>query len=216
MAKTRILCFGDSLTWGYDPKTGNRLADDVRWTGVLQHELGNNFTVIEEGQNGRTINTDDPAEGEKNGMKYLQPCLESHMPLDYMIIMLGTNDLKQKFNYSAMDIAGEMEIMLQKILMLNKFKMKNKLKVILMAPPIVGENINESWFAGPFGYEKSIEVSKQLEEHYKILSEIYKIGFIDAAQYAKTSKEDSIHMDAANHEKLGKAVAEYIKADMKK
>ena len=216
MGKTRILCFGDSLTWGYNPKTGNRLHDDERWTGILQEELGKNFTIIEEGQNGRTICTEDPAEGEKNGLKYLQPCMESHSPLDYMIIMLGTNDLKQKFNYAAMDIAGEMEMFLQKVLMINRFKMKNRLKVILMAPPIVGENIRESWFGDSFGYENAIEVSKKLAEHYKILSEIYKIGFINAADYVEVSKEDSIHMDAANHEKLGKVVAEYIKHDMKK
>ena len=109
-----------------------------------------------------------------------------------------------------------MEMFIQKVLMINRFKMKNKLKVVLMAPPIVGDNIKESWFGDSFGYEKAIQVSKKLAEHYKILSDIYKIGFINAADYVTTSNEDSIHMDAANHEKLGKVVAEYIKNDMKK
>ena len=65
MENKRILCFGDSLTWGYDPVTRTRIGMDERWTGVLRACLGKGYTVIEEGQNGRTIATDDPAEGEK-------------------------------------------------------------------------------------------------------------------------------------------------------
>ena len=115
MEKYRILCFGDSLTWGFDPEKGNRISGDKRWTGVLQTLLGDRCQVIEEGQNGRTIATEDPAEGEKNGIRYILPCIESQCPLDLMIVMLGTNDLKQKFGYSARDIAGEMQLFLEKV-----------------------------------------------------------------------------------------------------
>ena len=116
MEKKRILCFGDSLTWGYDPDTRTRFPSPSRWPMVLQELLGENWTVIEEGQSGRTIATEDPAEGEKNGLKYIGPCLESHTPLDLVILMLGSNDCKRKFSYSSMDIAGEMQILLEKIL----------------------------------------------------------------------------------------------------
>ena len=81
----------------------------------MQAALGDDYKVIEEGQNGRTIATEDPAEGEKNGLSYIGACLESHTPLDYVIIMLGSNDCKRKFSYSSMDIAGEMQIMLEKV-----------------------------------------------------------------------------------------------------
>ena len=92
----RILCFGDSLTWGDDPAcVGHRLSH--RWPVSLQDTLGPGYVIIEEGQCGRNIATDDPAEGEKNGMKYILPCLESHSPLDLVIIMLGTNDTKERF-----------------------------------------------------------------------------------------------------------------------
>ena len=87
--KKRILCFGDSLTWGYDPVTCMRFDDDTRWTGVLQNLAGTGAVIIEEGQNGRTIATDDPTKGFKNGLTYVIPCVESHKPLDLMII---TND----------------------------------------------------------------------------------------------------------------------------
>ena len=68
MQKKRIVCFGDSLTWGYDPDHRVRFEDGDRWTQVLQIEMGDDYAVIEEGQNGRTIATDDPSEGEKNGL----------------------------------------------------------------------------------------------------------------------------------------------------
>ena len=98
---TRILCYGDSNTWGYDPASGERFAADIRWTGVLRKVLASDrFEVIEEGLNGRTTVWDDPIEGQKNGRQYLIPCLESHRPLDLVVILLGTNDLKKRFSLS--------------------------------------------------------------------------------------------------------------------
>ena len=84
-----ILCYGDSNTWGFDPLSGDRLARHMRWSGVLQQALGEGWTVIEEGLNGRTTVWDDPIEGYKNGKQYLAPCLQSHRPLDLVIIMQG-------------------------------------------------------------------------------------------------------------------------------
>jgi lysophospholipase L1-like esterase len=100
-----VLCFGDSNTWGYDPASGDRFPPDVRWTGVMARSLGDGYRVIEEGLNGRTTRWDDPIEDGRNGLAYLAPCLESHSPLDMVLIMLGTNDLKRRFNLSASDIA---------------------------------------------------------------------------------------------------------------
>jgi lysophospholipase L1-like esterase len=88
-----ILCYGDSNTWGYNPSTGGRYARDERWPGVLRTELGEGYLVIEEGLNGRTTVWDDPIEGYKNGSTYLIPCLETHKPIDLVIILLGTNYL---------------------------------------------------------------------------------------------------------------------------
>ncbi len=106
----KILCYGDSNTWGHIPVTGGRYGDDVRWTGVLQAALGEGYRVIEEGLNGRTTVHDDPIEGVyKNGKHYLIPCLESHRPLDLVIMMLGTNDLKMRFSLPPSDIARGVE-----------------------------------------------------------------------------------------------------------
>ena len=214
MDKHRILCFGDSLTWGYDPDTGNRFSEDERWTGVLSHILGDGYIIIEEGQNGRTICTEDPAEGEKCGIKYLIPCMESQRPTDIMIIMLGTNDLKRKFAYSAMDIAGEMQIFLEKALGFNRFKCEDRIKFILISPPHVGEQINQSYFGDSFGYDNAVKVSKELASWYEKLADMYGCSFIDAAKYVTVSSADSIHMDSANHKILADVIAKKIMSIM--
>ena len=207
----RILCFGDSLTWGYDPAKRIRFDEDSRWPCVMQKELGDDYRVIEEGQNGRTIATDDPAEGEKNGLKYIGPCLESHTPLDYVIIMLGSNDCKRKFSYSSMDIAGEMQIMLEKIQSYNRFRCNDQIKVILVSPPYIADSMKDSWLGDSFGYENSVKLSKELAPWYKQLAEMYNCTFVDASQYVKASDIDGAHLESEEQRKLGKILAEVIK-----
>ena len=95
-----VLCYGDSNTWGYIGGTGERFAPEVRWPGVLQAALGGAYRVIEEGLNGRTTVFDDSIEEGRNGETYLRPCLQTHAPIDLVILMLGTNDLKRRFSLS--------------------------------------------------------------------------------------------------------------------
>ena len=105
MPKT-ILCYGDSNTWGFVPGSeGERFLWEVRWPGVLQAELGSEYRVIEEGLNGRTTVLDNPLEPYRNGREYLLPCLQSHQPLDLVVIFLGTNDLGDRYTLPPLDIA---------------------------------------------------------------------------------------------------------------
>ena len=106
---TTILCYGDSNTYGYNPVNGLRYPKDVRWTGVLQKLLGEQYAVIEEGCNGRTTVFEDIAEPWKAGLGYLKPCLNTHKPIDFVIMMLGSNDLKRMFHASAKEIADGAE-----------------------------------------------------------------------------------------------------------
>lgn len=206
----RILCFGDSLTWGYDPDRRIRFDEEIRWTQVLQKHLGEGYTVIEEGQNGRTIATEDPAEGEKNGLKYIGPCMESQAPFDLLIIMLGSNDCKRKFSYSAMDIAGEMQIMLEKVQSYNRFRCKDAFKILLISPPYISEAIRDSWLGDSFGYENAVKVSKELAGWYKTLADMYDCEYLDAAQYVHASDADGVHLDAENQKKLGDVIAQRV------
>ena len=100
---------GDSNTWGYDAETNGRFPDDVRWTGRLSERLGDSYTVIEEGLSGRTTVFEDPLNEGMSALQYLYPCLMSHAPLDYMIVMLGTNDCKERFSATAKNIADGMK-----------------------------------------------------------------------------------------------------------
>ena len=100
-----VLCFGDSNTWGYSPVDGTRYPLDIRWTGVLQKSLGVDYRIIEEGLNGRTTFINEDERPLRSGSDVLQIILESHRPLDFVIIMLGTNDLKVEFNLSVEEIA---------------------------------------------------------------------------------------------------------------
>ena len=205
----RILCFGDSLTWGDDPGcVGHRLPH--RWPLSLQAALGPGYTVIEEGQCGRNIATDDIPEGEKNGMKYILPCLESHSPLDLVIIMLGTNDLKRKFGYSMQDVAWEMERFLQKVLCHRQYSSPTQYDVLLMSPPPLNEGLLTGWLGDVFEYEVGLKKSTALKKWYRELAERYEIGFLDAGEYCKTSKLDGVHLDDANQQKLGEAVADTV------
>ena len=106
-----ILCYGDSNTYGLMPDSPDRYPRDVRWTGILQKKLGEDYYVIEEGLSGRTTLWDDPIEEHKNGKKYLLPCLDSHKPVDLVILMLGTNDLKTRFSLTPFDIGASVEIL---------------------------------------------------------------------------------------------------------
>ena len=103
-----ILCYGDSNTFGTDPVRGGRHPYEVRWTGALQRLLGGNYRVIEEGCGGRTTVFEDQLSYGRNGLKTLVPCIASHNPLDLIIIMLGTNDLKKRFQATPWDLGKAM------------------------------------------------------------------------------------------------------------
>ena len=99
-----VVCFGDTNTWGYDNRSGDRLPYDERWTGMLAKELGADFRVIEEGLPGRAT-TEDPVESGKNAREQIGPCLESHAPIDVFVMMLGqhpdnTDSLQRTFDGS--------------------------------------------------------------------------------------------------------------------
>ena len=177
---------------------------------VLQSILGDNYQVLEEGQPGRTIATEDPAEGEKNGLSYLIPCLESHVPLDYLVIMLGSNDCKSKFSYSAMDIAGEMQIFLEKAISYNHFRCNDRMQILLVSPPVITEAVRDSWLEECFGYAHAGKVSEQLAGWYAKLAEMYHCDFLDAASVVRASAADGCHMDAQNQQELGKQIAARI------
>ncbi len=206
---TTILCYGDSNTFGYVPETGMRYPKEVRWPGKLQLLLGEEYAVIEEGCCGRTTVMDDPVEGWKNGLDYLKPCLNSHKPVDIVILALGSNDLKEIFHASAEEIAKGAETLVDVIQSFTPVKQGFVPKIILVSPPEIGEGIRSSSFYGRF-LENAVTRSREFPKYYREAAERKGCIFFDAAQYVKPSETDSLHLSADSHEILAKQFAQTV------
>jgi lysophospholipase L1-like esterase len=206
-----VLCFGDSNTWGYDPDATatspfpRRHAPDVRWTGVLARELGAAWRVIEEGQNGRTTVHDDPFAVCRNGREILPALLESHQPLDAVVIMLGTNDLKAVFAAPAGEIATGASVLVQMVQRSTAGPEARAPRVLLVAPAAIGSFARvpelEEKFAG------AAEKACRFPELYRRVAETLGVAFLNAQDFTTPSPLDGLHLDAASHLGLGRAVA---------
>lgn len=204
-----ILCFGDSNTWGCDPAGGPRFDRATRWPCILQHELGEGYHVIEEGLGGRTTVFSDPLEGPRNGLEHLVPILHSHKPLDLLIIMLGTNDLKNRFGASAMDVSWGMRRLIQTARAQADAFVNGIPNILVICPPPFADmsqvGLKEIFIGGE-------EKSHQLAAEYKKICAETDVPFLNAGDIIQSSPTDGIHLDATEHAKLGKAVAELVQA----
>jgi lysophospholipase L1-like esterase len=198
----KVLCYGDSNTYARHrtAQVRQRYAPDVRWTGVVQNELGNGFYVIEEGLGGRTIALSEQMRSDRNGLQYLEPCLQSHDP-DVFVVMLGTNDLKKEFGRSAAEIADSLK---QYVPLLEKHA--PQVRVIVVAPAIVDptQPIFQEELVERFGNgaQKSVQLVHELK---RVAAEI-KAVFVDSNDYV-VQGPDGIHWTKESHAKFGKALA---------
>lgn len=213
MTGRRILCYGDSNTWGYRPDNQQRYADAIRWTSVLAAAIGPDCQVIEEGLNARTTVWDDPIEGiHKNGRSYLLPCLESHAPLDLVILMLGTNDLKTRFSLTAADIAAGAGVLGSVIQGCPAGPAGRPPRLLLVSPILVGANVGENrQMVSAFGLG-SPAISRDFGLEYARVAVNLGCDFLDAAACADPSPLDAIHISAGGHQTLGLAIAAKVRA----
>lgn len=203
----RVLCFGDSNTWGYDPDSGERLQEGKRWTGILDRNTGPNYRIIEEGLNGRTTVWNDPIEGVSSGLNHLEPCLDAHKPVDLVILMLGTNDLKFRFSSTAYDIAEGMGRLVDLIDSSDAGRGEESPATLVVSPPPIGELSEfEEMFRG--AREKSGNLSNQ----FCRVAEEKGCYFLDAGDFVSSSDVDGIHLAESEHKKLGGAIADKISA----
>ena len=208
-----ILCYGDSNTWGYNPRTGNRYDHKTRWPMALSRLLNRDspvddpaWWVVEEGQNGRTSCREDPVEGDRNGLRQLIPILESHKPLDVVAVMLGSNDLKLRFSPVPYDIARGAQRVVIAAQESKTGPGGSAPRVIMICPP---PTVDAPGFKHIFG--DSVELSKKLEPLYRQLAKECGAIFLNSGSFVKTSSADGLHFDAEGQLALAEAVADIVR-----
>lgn len=208
----RILCFGDSLTWGFIPGSGERYDETKRWTKLLQKKLGNHYEIIENGISGRVSSYDHGRNPYQCGRTGLGFALCESAPLDMVILMLGTNDLEF---YSPESIGVGIDELVRNIQNANGIYrvpspiFKKTPNILVIVPPFIKEEIDEiSPYNSVYGKAKSM---KRFPAIYKSVCDSRKIYYMDSNEFIETSIKDCIHIDDENSKKLADAIYNKIK-----
>lgn len=213
----RILCYGDSNTWGYDPANTDPLTglparydEHTRWPGIMRDILSAEYFVWEAGIGGRTTVFDDPLMPTRNGVKAFETVLQTCDPVDLVIFALGTNDTKDMFSASSLVITRGMERLLQVCRSLLLQSRSPNAKIILSCPVIPGGDRDGVYWYGfsPLSTQKG----EQLRRHYQLLAQQKDCFYIDLNDLAQPSEDDGVHMDPAGHKQVGQAMAQLVKA----
>ena len=207
MAEKVILCFGDSNTHGTMPMAAfgdrGRFDRNTRWPGAMAKALGPGYHVIEEGHPGRTTVHCDPYDGDhKNGAMVLPAVLESHAPIDLLLIMLGTNDLKSMFSVGPQDIALSLERLVRIARAAECGPSGATPEIVLIIPAdVVETGIFAEMFAG--GAAKSGRLAKEIGAAAERLG----ARSFDANSVISVDAQEGIHFDGESHRQLGRAMA---------
>ena len=213
--KKHILCFGDSNTHGYcaDPSDcadgGDRFNEQERWTCLLQDLLGDDCKVYEEGLSGRTTVFSDPLHESMDGLGVIYSTLMSHERVDLPIIMLGTNDTKERLGVNAPCIALGLERLIQKAKSVPAWK-NDAPNILVVCPPHIGEGMYENPCGGPMG-AGCPEKSRELAKYYREAAERNGCGFLDAEGIAEFNRVDYMHLTRAGHAALAEALAPLVR-----
>lgn len=197
----RILCFGDSNTYGYKPDKSGRFDETVRWTGKISQRLGDDYRVIEEGLCGRTTIFEDELRTGRRGIDLVGTLVETHNPIDIFVVMLGTNDCKTRYKASAGIIAKGLERLIEEA----EIKSSNKMKILVISPILLGKGVGEEGYDTEFD-EHSELVSTQLAAEYEKFAKEKGYYYLDASRYAASSPIDREHLDSEGHARLAEAV----------
>lgn len=200
-----ILCFGDSNTYGLIPGTKERYKENIRWTGILQQKLKEkDCRIVEEGLCGRTTVFEDELRKNRKGSGLLPVLLESHAPIDQVVLMLGTNDCKSYYHASAEVIGLGVEKLIGQIRQAGEH-----IKILLVSPILLGEKVWEPEYDPEFD-EQSVETSRQLKTVYSRIAKKHGIDFLAASDVAEPSSRDREHMDEESHRRFAEAVYERL------
>ena len=217
--KKHIVCLGDSNTHGYcadpadcaDPDLG-RFNEDERWTQLLQKHLGEEYLVIEEGLSGRTTVFDDPLYEHLSALDYIYPCLKSHEPVSLLIIMLGTNDIKERLGANAYAVGLGMRRLVRKAQSVDCWLPEGEPNILIVAPPVVGEGVATSPAAGEMGAVDCPAKSRQLIPEFRAVAQETGCQFLDANELGcQFNQVDFTHLTRKSHALLAAGLAEWVR-----
>ena len=207
--KKHILCLGDSNTHGYcaDPKDcadgGIRFNEDERWTCRLQAALGSDYLVTEEGLSGRTTVFVDPIHESMDALSVLYPILKSHECIDLLIIMLGTNDVKERFAANEYVIGAGMERLIQRAKTIDCWGTQ-KPNLLVVAPPRIGDGFHDAVMGNG-----CVERSRGVAEQFRIVAERNQVHFLNAAD-CEFNQVDFMHLTRKGHVQLAEKLAALV------
>lgn len=197
-----ILCFGDSNTWGLNPETGKRYDENTRWAMLLNQQLGFEYKVIEAGQPNRTLVNNPPFTGELNGIRYLKPYLEQHV-LSIIVIALGTNDLKKRFDLAPADIATSLTQLISSI---EQFYSPADLpQIIIIGPLFINPQPGLSRIY--LNYEQKL---LPLNELFERIAQEYGLNYVDISKLKAPLGSDGIHLNSQGHKQLSELISQVV------
>ena len=199
----KILCYGDSNTFGYNPVDGSRFDEKTRWTALLQENLGSDFEIIEEGACDRTGIADNDKGFLYSAQRHFPKMITKTKNVDLLILAIGTNDLQFKYDLTV----HQFENGLEKLIVTAK---NNVRRIILIPPVILHENVLEGFFKFQFD-ETSVSKSKKIGKIYRKLSNIYGLDYFDLNDFVKPSNADGLHYDSEGHKIISTKLSDYIK-----
>lgn len=212
--KKHIVCLGDSNTHGYcaDPADcadgGTRFNEEERWTCRLQAALGEEYLVLEEGLSGRTTVFPDPVWEGLDALHYLYPCLKSHEDVALLMIMLGTNDVKERIGANAFAIGLGLQRLIRKAQSVDCWGQGGRPNILVIAPPVIGGGVSTSQVAHEMG-ERAVEKSRLVPGEFKKVAELTGARFLDANEIGcEFNRIDFMHLTRRGHAVLAKHLAE--------
>lgn len=210
MIMKHIVCFGDSNTHGYCAETNGRFDENSRWTCLLQKQLGADYLILEEGLSGRTTTFDDPIHEGLCGLDYIYPCLMSHEPVDLLIIMLGTNDTKERFQVSPACIALGLKRLVAKAISATDCWRDHTPRILIVTPKNIDRRYETTPVAKTMG-RGCAERSEGLAKEYRAIAELMNCSYLDANQFVSCQNPiDYMHLTKEGHQELAKALAAQI------
>ncbi len=208
--KKHIVCFGDSNTHGYCAETGGRFDEESRWTSLLQAYLGDGYLILEEGLSGRTTCFDDPIHEGLSGLDYIYPCMMTHEPLDLLIIMLGTNDTKERFGVSPACIGLGLKRLIAKAKATECWS-GGVPNILVVTPQNIGREYIDTACGATMG-KGCAQKSEMLAEQFRLIADSMGCSYLDANKLvtAGPNQVDFMHLSEAGHGQLAAGLANYI------